>query len=177
MIGPDPSMANNAAAMRQAFDNSFVEAPRGETALFDDFLAIRLGADRHVLALADIARLLPLKTVTRFPSGVRELLGIAGIAGAIVPVYDLRALLGYPTADPPRWMVIAAALPVALAFDGFDGQFRHPRDTGVDPATLEASPQRAVLRTASESRPIVPLAAILASIKSLARDGASQKER
>jgi chemotaxis signal transduction protein len=177
MIDPVPSMASSAAAMRQAFDHSFVEAPRAETAFFDDFLAIRVGADPHVLALADIARLLALKTVTRFPSGVRELLGIAGIAGAIVPVYDLRALLGYPTADPPRWMVIAAAMPVALAFDGFDGQFRHPRETGADPATLDAPRQRAVLRIAGASRPIVPLASILATIKSLARDGASQKER
>jgi purine-binding chemotaxis protein CheW len=177
MIDPDPRVANNAAEMRRAFDRAFAEAPRGAAALFDDFLAIRLGADRHALALADIVRLLPLGTVTRFPSGVRELLGIAGIAGTVVPVYDLRALLGYPTAGPPRWMVIVATMPVALAFDAFEGQFRQPREAGAAAAATEAPPQREILRTAGESRPIVPMGSILATIKSLARDGASQKEQ
>ena len=177
MIDPGRLVPNNAAEMRQAFDRSFAEAPLGETARFDDFLAIRLGTDPHVLALADVARLLPLRTVTRLPSGIRELLGIVGIAGAVVPVYDLRALLGYPATDPPRWMVIAATLPVALAFDAFDGQFRHPREPGADAAAAESRQLHEVLRTAGESRPIVPMASILATIKSLARDGAWQKER
>jgi len=177
MIDRGPRVPNNATEMRQAFDRAFAEAPRGETAFFDDFLAIRLGADPHALALADIARLLPLKTMTRLPSGIRELLGIAGIAGAVVPVYDLRALLGYAAANPPRWMAIAATMPVALAFDGFDGQFRHPREVGTESVELERSGQRKVLRTTGETRPIVPVASILATIKSLARDGASHKER
>jgi len=177
MIDSGPRAPNNAAEMRQAFDRSFAEAPRGETARFDDFLAIRLGTDPHVLALADIARLLPLTTVTRLPSGIRELLGIVGISGAVVPVYDLRALLGYPAADPPRWMVITATMPVGLAFDAFEGQFRHRRETGAAAVTPETLRAREVLRTAGESRPIVPMASILATIKSLARDGALQKER
>jgi purine-binding chemotaxis protein CheW len=170
-------MPNNAAEMRQAFDRAFAEAPRGETTLFDEFLAIRLGADPHAVALADIARLLPRKAVTRLPSRTHELLGVAGIAGAIIPVYDLRALLGYPTTEAPRWMVIAAALPVALAFDGFDGQFRHPRDIDAPATAAEASRPREALRIANTSLPVIPVASILATIKSLARNGASQKER
>ena len=177
MSDPGPTMSSNAAEMRQAFDRTFAEAPRSETALFDDFLAIRLGADPHVVALADIARVLPRQTVTRMPSRIHELLGVAGIAGAIIPVYDLRALLGYPTTNAPRWMVIAAAMPVALAFDGFDGQFRHPRDIVASAAASEPSRPREVLRIANTSLPVVPVATILATIKSLACDGASQKER
>jgi purine-binding chemotaxis protein CheW len=169
-------MPDNAAEMRLAFDRAFAEAPRGE-ALFDDFLAIRLGADPHAVAIADIARLLPRKTVTRLPSRTHELLGVAGIAGAIIPVYDLRALLGYPITEAPRWMVIAAALPVALAFDSFDGQFRHPRDIAAPGAIPEASRPHEVLRVANTSVPVIPVASILATIKSLARNGASQKER
>ena len=177
MSDAGPIVPNNAAEMRQAFDRAFSEAPYREAARFDDFLAIRLGADRHVLALADVARLLPLKTVTRLPSVIRELLGIVGIAGAIVPVYDLRALLGYSATEPPRWIVIPAAMSVGLAFDGFDGQFRHPREAIAEAAAAEAPQPRGVLRTAGESRPIVPVASILATIKSLARNGALQQER
>jgi len=177
MSDAGPVVPDNAAEMRQAFDRAFAQAPHSETALFDDFLAIRLGADRHVLALADVARLLPLKAVTRLPSLIPELLGIVGIAGAIVPVYDLRALLGYPMTEPPRWIVIPAGMSVALAFDGFDGQFRHPREVVADAPATETRQPRVVLRTTGESRPVVPVASILATIKSLARSGALQQER
>jgi len=34
---------------------------------------------------------------------VPELLGIMGFRGAMVPVYDLRALCGYAAGAAPRW--------------------------------------------------------------------------
>ena len=169
---------DKAAALRRAFDRSFAEAPHTETAQLEDFLAIRLGLDPHVIRLVEIASLLPLRRVTPLPSAVPELLGITGSGDAIVPVYDLRALLGYPTGDPPRWMVIAAAMPVALAFDAFDGHLRHPREIRVDPAGAEPSRQQEVLRTQGLVRPVVPVASILANIKSRAtQPSVPQKER
>ena len=115
-----------AAQLRRAFDQSFAEAARTETAALVDFLAIRQGADPHALRLADIAHVLPLSTITRFPSQLPELLGVIGFRGAIVPVYDLRMLLGYVRQEPARWLVITAAWPLALAFDAFDGHVRVP---------------------------------------------------
>lgn len=166
---------NKAAELRQAFDRSFAEAPAADAALFDDFLAIRLGADPHLLPLAEVARLLPLRGLTRLPSptpgAAPELLGIVGIAGAVVPVYDLRVLLGYPAGEPPRWIVVCAGAPLALAFDAFDGQLRHPREAG--PST-----RAQVLRTAGQARPVVAVASILANIKARTPAGAAQsKER
>jgi chemotaxis signal transduction protein len=55
------------------------------------------------------------------PGPLPELLGIVGLRGAIVPVYDLRLLLGHTPAGPPRWLVLAAGGQVALAFDHLEG--------------------------------------------------------
>ena len=174
MSDPGNGLQNKAAELRAAFDRSFAAAIHADTALFDDFLAIRLRDDPHVLRLDGVARLLPLRTLTRFPSTVPQWLGLAGVAGDVVPVYDLGVLLGYPAGTMPRWMVVCSAAPVALAFDVFEGQFRHPReaDSGGE------GPRRGeVLRTAGQVRPVVPVDEMIATIKSLALQGAGQKER
>jgi purine-binding chemotaxis protein CheW len=176
MKRPGAPLTDQAAELRQAFDHSFALAVRAEPRLFDAFLAIRLRADPHVLPMAGVARLLPLRALTRFPSAVPEWLGLVGMAGTAIPVYDLGMLLGYPAGDPPRWMAICAAMPVALAFDAFDGQFRHPREVGDRPPDAGASSQREVLRTADQVRPVVPIASILATIKSRVLDGTLKKE-
>ena len=168
------ALQNKAAELRRAFDRSFAEALHADTTLFDDFLAIRLRDDPHVLRLAGVARLLPLQALTRFPSAVPQWLGLAGVAGDVVPVYDLGLLLGYPAGAMPRWMAVCSAAPVALAFDVFEGQFRHPREAGTDAGP---SPRGEVLRTAGQARPVVPVDGVIATIKSLALQGAAQKER
>ncbi len=60
------------------------------------------------------------------PTTAAELLGVIAVRGTIVPVYDLRVLLGIPPRGAPRWTVLAPSTgPVAaFAFDGFDGHLR-----------------------------------------------------
>jgi hypothetical protein len=168
------ALQNKAAELRRAFDRSFAEAVHADAARFDDFLAIRLRGDAHVLRLDAVARLLPLPALARFPSPVAAWLGLAGIAGDVVPVYDLGALLGYPAGAAPRWMAVCRAAHVALAFDAFEGQFPHPRELAAGAAP---APQGEVLRTAGQVRPVVPVGELLASIRSLALEGAAKKER
>ena len=172
-------LPNTAMDLRQAFDRSFAEAPLVEAALFNDYLAFHLGGDPHVMPLAGIARLLPLRALTPVASTMPAWLGVAGVAGAVIPVYDLCALLGYPVGDRPRWMVIAAAAPVALAFDALDGQLRHRREAGGHAAGTEPRrPQeREVLRIAGLVRSVVSTASVLANIKSRLRDNPPPKER
>ena len=174
MSRPGDALQNKAMALRHAFDRTFAEAIHAEEALFDDFLAIRLRDDPHVLRLGSVARLLPLRALTRFPSAVPQWLGLAGVAGDILPVYDLGLLLGYPAGATPRWMAVCRAAPVALAFDVFDGQFRHPREVDSGAAGTTRSE---VLRTAGQVRPVVPVDEVIATIKSLALQGAGQGER
>lgn len=179
MIDADMHMPDRAEEMRQEFDRSFSRTPLTERSQFEDFLAICLGSDSHVIRLAEIASLLPLHNIVRFPSTAPELLGLTGVTGATVPVFDLGALLGYPTkVKQPRWMVIAAAMPVALAFDVFDGHVRYSCEHNVPAKGAEVTrPQgQEVLCVSGMVRPIVCVASILATIKSRAPLGVPSME-
>jgi purine-binding chemotaxis protein CheW len=151
-------LADRAAALRARFDRSFAEPPRGAAAATEDLLAIRLGGAPYALRLAELAGLFADRKVAPLPSAVRELLGVAGFRGAIVPVYDLRLLLGCTATAPPRWLVIAAQLPVGFGFDVLEGHLRVSADaiaTGDGGGALVHTP---------EPRSIVALAAVLAAI-------------
>jgi chemotaxis signal transduction protein len=116
--------AKRAAELRLAFDSSFANPPSVERAATQDLLAIRLGAQKFALRLAEISGLFVDKKITFVPGGSEYLLGIAGFRGVIAPVYDLQRLFGYPGGQAPRWLVIAAAASAGFAFDAFDGQLR-----------------------------------------------------
>lgn len=166
--------AERAAALRQAFDRSFAQASRVEDAMPEDLLGIRIGNDPYAVRLAEIGGLFTGRVVTPLPNTTTGLLGIAGFRGAIVPVYDLRALLDYPAGGTPHWMMLAARAPVALAFDTFDGHLRLAREAIV-PRTLTANSLqqyvREVLQTADRARPIVDLDSVLDSIRRRAPKG------
>jgi chemotaxis signal transduction protein len=121
--------ADRAAKLRLAFDRSFAERPKLEAAAGEDFLAVRLGAAAHAIRLSEISGLVADKRIINVPGRDGALLGIAGFRGAIVPVYGLQMLLGYPMmVGAPRWLVIASGAPVAFALDAFEGHFRVSRD-------------------------------------------------
>jgi purine-binding chemotaxis protein CheW len=112
---------SRAAELRNAFDRSFAQAPSPEGGALESLLKIRLGANPYALRLSDVSGLFADKKMTWLPSPVPELLGMAGLRGTVLPVYDLGMLLGCPRAAAPRWLVVAAGAPVALAFEAFDG--------------------------------------------------------
>ena len=92
------------------------------------------------------------------PTPVTGLLGLAGLRGAMVPVYDLRALLGVNPVDEPRWMVTAAAATVAFAFDGFDGHLR------LDPSAI-ARGESTVVIAGGVTRAVISLAALITELE------------
>jgi len=83
-------------------------------------LSIRVGRDRHAVRLSDVAALEVRCAVTPVPSEHPELLGIAGLRGAVVAVFDLAALIGASSGDAP-WLLLAKGAPVAFAFGEFEG--------------------------------------------------------
>ncbi|HEX4511738.1 MAG TPA: chemotaxis protein CheW, partial [Burkholderiaceae bacterium] len=142
----------SAAQLRRAFDESFGRPGDVRAERSADYLAIRLRGDPHALRQAEIARLLRLPRLTRYPAPAAAWLGLAGIAGAVVPVYDLGVLAGYAPTPSVTWGVLCAAAPVAFAFDAFDGHFRLAH------AGLEAEGSSDLLYLAGESRPVLSLA-------------------
>jgi purine-binding chemotaxis protein CheW len=167
-MNTDPlDLAGRAEALRHAFDRSFATAHAVATQARDDLLAIRLGDDRYAIRVDGIGGLFADRQVTPLPGPLSELLGIAGLRGALIPVYDLRLLLGYPGGGTPRWLVLATAgAPLGLAFDHLEGHLHLPRSAITVAARPDAAARhvREVAQTADGARPIVNLPSLLAAI-------------
>jgi chemotaxis signal transduction protein len=167
MIDTPSGVAERAVALRLAFDRAFVEPIRFDATLKEDLLAVRIGAQAFAIRLSEITGLFADKKITPVPGSHAALRGIAGFRGAIVPVYDLQTLLGHPNAQSSRWLVIAAAAPVALAFEVFGGQLRVSRDAILpQPSGPESRGYaREFVRTPNFVGPIMHLPSVLDAIK------------
>jgi chemotaxis signal transduction protein len=160
--------------LRRAFDRSFSEAPIVRTAELDDLLDIRVGLDPYAIHLDQVTGVFADKPVTPLPGSFPELLGIAGFRSAIVPVYDLRILLGYACGGSQRWLILTAGQTrIALAFDQFEGHTRVARAAIAEEGGEETQRHhvRGVVRTATHVRPIIHLPSILEVIRKRAGQG------
>jgi chemotaxis signal transduction protein len=170
-------IGGRAAELRLAFDRGFAAPRRLDADRSEKLLAIRVGAEPYAMRLAEVAGLFVDKKVTPVPGGDAALIGIAGFRGAIVPVHSLDALLGHSAAQRPRWLVIAAAAPIALAFDAFEAQLSLPREA-ILPAPSGGDSRsftKEFVRTPNFSGPVMHLPSVLDVIKSR-RGGAVPRE-
>lgn len=150
--------------LRDAFDSAFARLP--ETA--DDqrarLIAIRIGGEPHALRLHEIAGVFADRVISAVPSRSRALLGIAGVRGSVVPVFDLGALVGYPARGTKlRWLVIAARQRVGFAFESFDGYFA-VAPTAIVRAREGSTHVDEVARVGDQLRPIVLLDSVIAAL-------------
>jgi purine-binding chemotaxis protein CheW len=159
-----------ADALRADFDATFAFATGRNDAPTEDLLAIRVAGDAYALRLTECGGLFADRKVTPLPTAVTELVGLVGFRATLVPVYDLRALLGYPSGETSRWMVSTAGVAlVALAFDTFEAHLR------VESATLVIDDARAqahaptVAHLPGGSRPVLSVPSLLEAIEARAR--------
>lgn len=119
---------------REAFDQAFAEPPPMPGPAPLDFLGLGLAAQglSHAVALSELASLQPLGTLEPYPGGPEALLGLVALRGAVLPLYDLRALLDLGPSERPGWLLLPRAAPLALAFERFDGHWRLPRQACLD---------------------------------------------
>jgi chemotaxis signal transduction protein len=160
-------LADRSEELRRAFDRSFAAPAHVDTAPTEDLLAIRTGSEAGAIRLSEIVGLFADKKITRVPSQVAALLGVAGFRGAIVPVYDLHILIGHPMTKTARWLVIASGAPVAFAFEVFDGHLRISRDAIMGQEANEQTRKyvSGVVRIQDVVRSIVDLSAVLDAIR------------
>jgi len=116
------SLSARLCDLRASFDATFREPEREQAEARLDLLLIRVGRERFALRFSEIAALEADRTITGVPSEHSELLGIAGVRGVLVLVFDLATLIELPRPDGTRWLVLAKSAPLAFAFNGFDGQ-------------------------------------------------------
>ncbi len=174
-----PRLEGRAAELRDAFDRAFASARPSDARADVDLLAIRVGADPFALRLADVSALFADRKILRLPGPIPELLGLAGFRGATLPVYDLRALLGYPALAAPRWLVIAAERPIAIAFDAVGRHLRVPSSAiaATDDRDRTRRHVREVVRADGIARPIVHVPSILEAVQKRAHSFVPRKER
>ena len=160
------NISPRARELRHDFDRSFSLPPSiGATAKIE-LLAIRVGANRFALRLSDVAGIYADKKITRVPGAAPAMLGIAGFRGAIAPIYDLARLMGQPQSQAPRWLVLARAEPIGIAFDGFDGQLRLAADAIKSQQSGDAHGYtKEFAHTESGLRPIINLQLVTEAIK------------
>jgi len=143
-LTPLSPVTAKAAELRSVFDRAravpFSSDGEEQT---EDLLGIRISGDAYAIRVSEISGLATDKKIVAFPSPISELLGIAGIRGALVPVYSLAMLLGYSAeTERTRWLALCGSDDsVALAFSDFEGYLR------ISGTQLYAAEQKDVART------------------------------
>jgi purine-binding chemotaxis protein CheW len=175
--GTSAGPSETALELRRAFDAGFARAPAAAGAAAEDLLAVGIAGDPYAVRLSEIAGLFKDRAITELPSPFPDFLGIAGIQGRLVPVYDLRVLLGYAPAALPRWLLLVLAPePLGLACDAFAGQLRVTEELM---AAAPAGSRRHVSQAVCTNplRPVLDVASIVEAVRSRARPGGPTKER
>jgi purine-binding chemotaxis protein CheW len=145
-----------AAAFRAAFDDGFAAAPVTADIAAERLLVVSVEGERLLIRLADITGLFADRRIVAVPRTKPALLGITGLRGAILPVFALGVALGYPPPQlRPRWLVTAAARPLAFAFDRFDGHVEISR-AAIVPRRAEGAIREAA-SVGIETLPLVDL--------------------
>jgi chemotaxis signal transduction protein len=158
-------LSQRAAALRQSFDQAFAQAPAGAAASSQAFLAVGIGGDDYALRLSDVTELYVDKKVVPLSSHSPDLLGIASFRGVLVPIFDLRLLLGYSASAWPRWLVLTQLdLSVGLAFDRLDGYLTVTSDAVVPAAETRRKHLAEAVSADGLARPVIDVASIVNSI-------------
>lgn len=179
MTADRASLVERARTLQDTFDRMFSAPPRGQDAPREALLVLRVGPDCYAVRRSEVAGAFAGKRITRVPSAVAELLGVVGLRRAIVPAYDLRALLGAGRGETSRWLlVVAGPVPAGLAFDALEGHEQVPREAMASEPRTHASAEfiNGMVRLRERVLPVLDLPSIVQRIEQLARSG-GHKER
>lgn len=119
-------VALSVEALRRDFDGSFALPTRAPDVGSVDLLAIRVRGKPFALRIGEIAGVATGRRLTQVPSSNPALLGLVGVRGTLVAVFDLGTLLGEPLAgQPARWVALCGGHDqLAVAFDDVEGHLR-----------------------------------------------------
>ncbi len=119
------------------FDDEDVE---GDEIPHVDHVVIRLGSGRYGLAAPDVAEVTPMPSLTRVPGTVAWLCGVGNWRGHVLPVVDLRPLLGLavtPLPSSARVVVVSVDdVEVGIVAEAVAGLVEVPLDCDPPPMTL-----------------------------------------
>jgi chemotaxis signal transduction protein len=165
----DKAAQRSALDLRREFDRSFSQEPQAEREASEELLLLRVASDRYALRGAEIRGILMTPKLTRVPSPLPELFGLAGIRGALVPVFDLGRLLGQMEQSTlARWLFLANnEEPVAFAFDVFERHVRVPKSavSRAEARGLASDFAEDILQLSGKVVPIISIPLVLSAIE------------
>jgi chemotaxis signal transduction protein len=120
------------------FDDDVVEAePTGV-----DHVVMRLGGGRYGVCAPDVAEVVPVPRSTRVPGTPSWVVGVGNWRGHVLPIVDLRSVLGLPLSPLPssaRLVVLSVDdMEVGLVAEAVAGLVEVPEDLDPTPVTLPA---------------------------------------
>ena len=179
MADPTP-LEGVAASLRRAFDESFVAPAATTDGEAVEMLVVRLAAERWLVRFDDISGLYADRAITAVPGAPGDLMGIAGLGGAIVAVYDLGAVLAGVRASTrvaaPRWLMMVTGAALGLAVDMVEGHRRVPAATVLPRASTAADYVGGYVQSDGGMSPVLSVRSVLEAITRRV-DAATRKER
>ncbi len=170
------------ADLRRAFDASFaVPVAVDEQHDRQCLIEIEISGEPYALPLEELSGVRPLDGLVPLRGGHSALLGITGIRGEAVAVFDLAVLLDRSSAEAASWLALvrddAGAL-LGIAFAGTVGWLEAARDAL---ATIDTQRGRhahvaRVLRAEPRTLPVLDVASIVAAISRHHARGTTRSE-
>lgn len=159
----------SAGQLRREFDLGFAAAPGevGEPEV--GLLTLRVRGVACAVRLADLSGVVSTPQVISVPSDANGLLGLSGVRGRLVPVFDLGALLGHaPCEEPLRWLVMCGSgQGLALAVNDIEHHLSVPvsalRSSESSPSLEQLADQ--LVDSDSGLLPVINLARLLAALE------------
>jgi chemotaxis signal transduction protein len=144
-----------------------------------EHVLVRLGAGRYAIAAQHVVEVVPVPGLTRVPAASGWLLGVGNWRGHVLPVVDLRPLLGVdatPLASSARVVVIRSDdVEVGVVADQVLGLLDVPADHEAAPLTLAAEASDLVVGLTDDGSVTGPVAILDAeAVLGLARARASR---
>jgi purine-binding chemotaxis protein CheW len=165
----DTSAAASArlADLRRDFDQVFAAPHAGQAKDEENLIGLRIEGDHFGLSVLEIVGVAVAGKIVAMPCRSPGFLGLTGIRGAVIPVYSLAVLLGYPKAEEDvHWLAVCGAKePLALAWGSFEGYLRISR---TDSHASDRDARRHVHRFVQAGdvvRAIVSIASVVSSIQ------------
>lgn len=159
-------MSSVAESLRREFDATFAAPAEIYSDDWEALLLIRVGERPYALRVRELGGTAAGQRITPVPSSNRALLGLAGIRGTIVPVFDLALLLGEPRSEATRWVAVSSGQePVALAFAELEG---HLKLTRRELGTIVCSEERwvsEIIQSENGLRPVLKVQALVDSVR------------
>jgi purine-binding chemotaxis protein CheW len=135
------------------------EAPR-----VTDHVVVRLGSGRYAVCAPDVAEVISVPALTRIPGAPVWLCGIGNWRGHVLPVIDLRPVLGATASPSPssaRVVVLAVDdVEVGILADAVTGLLPVPDDCEPPPTNVQG-PARVLLRGITDGGTAGPVGVVL----------------